>query len=346
MKGEGRRRFEVLKGFLLSLLRRFAVVWISSLRFSMNFQDDADLCAECGIRQNAESNMTNTLFEVCTDPKCGHKFCSNCLHDLFSNQGKRQFACKRCTASGRQILVRKDKLSKKSLEETEVEKDVRVRKKVLAIYNKNESSFPNARAFKDYEEEVEDLIYNLVHDINVAETQARIKKYASLNEESIAFNEGKRSEEDQVLDKAIRLQSAELYQKLNEIRAADEEERLYQRERKRQVNQLMLGERETIDVQRGGAHVAINGDATNAAAQQQLYLASQQSVFQLLNPRELPKPLEIHTFDRRALSQMSKEDKRLMHAAAGYDHTEWFRKSWTEIVTSITGEECRQQNWD
>lgn len=311
----------------------------------MNFQDDADVCAECGIRQNAESNMTNTLFEVCTDPKCGHKFCSNCLYDLFTNQGKRQFACKRCSGSGRQIMVKRDKLSKKSLEETEVEKDVRVRKKVKAVYNRTESSFPNAGAFRDYEEQVEDLIFNLVHDIDVAATQAKIKKYASQNEESIAFNAGKRSEEDQVMDKTIRLQSADLQSKLMELHAADVEEKMYQKEVKRQVNQLMLGERETLDVHKGSATV-VGTDASTAAGQQQLYLATQQSIYQLLNPRELPKAVQVNSFDRKALARMSKGDKKLMHAAAGYDHMEWFRKSWTEISSSVTGDGLTSTTWD
>jgi len=311
----------------------------------MNFQDDTDMCAECGIRQNAESNMTNTVFEVCMDPKCGHKFCSNCLYDLFTNQGKRQFACKKCSASGRQIMVKRDKLSKKSLEETEVEKDCRVRKKVKAVYNRTENSFPDAGAFRDYEEEVEDLIFNLVHDIDAAETQARVKKYALQNEESIAFNAGKRSEEEQVLDKTIRLQTADLQSKLMELHAAEVEEKMYQKEVKRQVNQLMLGERETLDVHKGTAAV-VGTDATTAAGQQQLYLATQQSIYQLLNPRELPKSVKVNTFDRKALARMSREDKKLMHAAAGYDHTEWFRKSWTEISSCVPGEGCQQRTWD
>ena len=311
----------------------------------MNFQDDEDLCAQCGIRQNAESNMTNTRFDVSTDPKCGHKFCSNCLYDLFTNQGKRQFACKKCSNSGRQIMVKRDKLSKKSLEETEVEKDVRVRKKVKAIYNRPENSFPSAGAFRDYEEHVEDLIFNLVHDIDVAETQAKIKKYASQNEESIAFNAGKRSEEDQVVDKIIRMQTAELQSKLMELHAADVEDKMYQKEVKRQVNQLLLGEREALEVHRG-ASIVTGTDTVTPAGQQQLYLATQQNIYQLLNPRELPKAMQVNSFDRKALARMSKEDKRLMHAAGGYDHTEWFRKSWTEITSSVTGNGIASPTWD
>jgi hypothetical protein len=311
--------------------------------------DDADLCAQCGARQNAESNMTNTVFEICSDPKCGHKFCSNCLHDLFSNQGKRQFACKKCTAAGRQIMVKRDKLSRKSLEETEVEKDVRVRRKVRAIYNKTEEAFSDAGAFRDYEEQVEDIIFNLVHDLDVDATQARIKEYSRLNEESIAFNAGRRNEQEQVLDKQIRLRDEEWRHKLQESHAADEEERMYQREHKRQVTQLMLGERDTIDVSKSksiGGSAATAASATSAAMSQQQHLANQQSIFLRLNPRELPEVLESRSYDSKALARMSRDDKRLMHMAAGYNYVDWFRKSWKETVSSMPDGSCKQGKWD
>ena len=315
-------------------------------------QDSEDLCAQCGTQQNAESNLTNTVFQVCNDVKCGHKFCSNCLDDLFIHQGKRQFACKRCTASGRQVFVRKDKLSTKSLMETEVEKDVRVRRKVKAIYNKTKDAFADAQSFRDYEEEVEDIIFNLVHGIDVDDTQARIKKYSLENEETIAFNMGKAHEDDQLLDKTIKEKDESLKRKITESRLAQEEERNYRKEHKRQENQLMLGERESINVTKESAAATAFDVAGHGASANDQLLANQQaslnhqSIFRLLNPRELPKATRIKNSDRSSLNKMKNEDKRRMHSAGGYDHTEWFRKSWREIVT--TGGICNSQkpHWD
>ncbi len=232
--------------------------------------------------------------------------------------------------------------------EMEAEKDARVRRKVKAIYNKMESSFSNSQAFRDYEEEVEDVIFNLVHGIDVDETQARIKKYAALNEESIAFNAGKQSEEDQIMDKQIRLQGEELQRKIHESHKAEEDERNYKREHKRQVNQLMLGERDSVHVTKEAAFnaAAVGGTSaeSEAAASQQM-LSNQQSIYMLLNPRELPKTTKTKAFDRKALSLMKKDDVRRMHAAAGYDHTEWFRKSWIEAVSTV-GESAKHSTWD
>ncbi len=312
-------------------------------------QDSEDHCAQCGLPQNAESNLTNTKFKVCSDAKCGHKFCSNCLDDLFIHQGKRQFACKRCTASGRQVFVRQDKLSEKSLLETEVEKDVRVRRKVKAIYNKTKDAFTDPKSYRDYEEEVEDIIYNLVHDIDVDLTQLRIKKYSLENEETIAFNAGKASEDDQLLVKIIKDKDENLKRKITESRLADEEEKNYKKEHKRQENEMMLGERDSIRITKdsmGGAAIDSKAAADPNAMNQQA-ITNQQNIFMLLNPRELPKTTKIKTFDKHSIQNMKKDDKRRMHSASGYDHADWFRKSWREIVTTFTNDtDVKQPLWD
>jgi hypothetical protein len=292
--------------------------------------------------------VTNTVFEVCVDPKCGHKFCSNCLHDMFTHQGKRQFACKKCTAQGRQVMIKREKLSAKSLAETEVEKDVRVRRKVMAIYNKQKEAFETIEEFRNYEEEVEDIIYNLVNNINTEKTQQIIKLYANRNEESIAYNAGKRSELDQVLDKQIQIQNENLLRKIQQNRISEEEEIRYKKEHKRQVNELMLGERDTLQVTKGMKIGALDTPASASASDiignnTQL---NQQSLFMLLNPRELPKIVKINTYDNAVIRRMSKDDRRLMHTASGYTHNEWFNKTWKEIKDTIGEGNVNQKEWN
>ena len=92
-------------------------------------------------------------------------------------------------------MVSKDKLSEKGLDETEVERDFRIRKKIKSIYNKVESDFENISKYKDYEEEVEDLIYSLVNSIEVDKTNQTIEHYKRANAEKITINQFKKSEE-------------------------------------------------------------------------------------------------------------------------------------------------------
>lgn len=86
-------------------------------------------------------------------------------------------------------------LSNKSIDETEVERDFRVRKRVKGIFNKTESEFSSSELFKDYEEMVEDLIFNLVNGTNVDDTNAAIEKYKQKNAEKITYNQLRKNEE-------------------------------------------------------------------------------------------------------------------------------------------------------
>lgn len=44
-----------------------------------------------------------------------------------------------------------------------VERDLRIRRKIRAIYNRNREDFSALKEFNDYEEDVEDIIFVLVH---------------------------------------------------------------------------------------------------------------------------------------------------------------------------------------
>lgn len=109
-------------------------------------------------------------------------------------------------------------LSDKSFDETEVEKDFRVRKKIKAIYNKCEAGhstpldqhifsfwltwfpnshitdFPSLREYNDYQEMAEDLIQKLVFQTDVDKCNEIIQKYMQQNAESITFNKHKKVE--------------------------------------------------------------------------------------------------------------------------------------------------------
>ncbi len=92
-------------------------------------------------------------------------------------------------------MVSRDKLSTKSLDETEVERDFSIRRKVKALYNKVESDFHTVDEFKNYEEMVEDIIYNLVNLIDVENTNQQIEKYKQENAKEILVNQFRRKEE-------------------------------------------------------------------------------------------------------------------------------------------------------
>lgn len=173
---------------------------------SVNFEDVYDKCGLCGKLQNAVSNLNEKPFLINTVPTCGHKFCETCIQRELNR--KRSFLCSICNTA-----VTKDKLSSKTFEEIEVEKDVAMRRKIKTLFNKTEDDFTTLEEYENYQEKIEDIIYNLVHEINVTETKEMIDSYEKENKEAAAKKQLKilsklREEEqklkDEDLAKAIR----------------------------------------------------------------------------------------------------------------------------------------------
>jgi len=70
------------------------------------------------------------------------------------------------------------------------------------VFNKTEEDFPNINDYKDYEEMIEDIIYNIVRGINVPEMEEKIEKYKQENARAITlkFSElQKRDKEEMIL---------------------------------------------------------------------------------------------------------------------------------------------------
>jgi CDK-activating kinase assembly factor MAT1 len=58
-----------------------------------------------------------------------------------------------------------------------VERDFTIRKKIKGIYNKTIESFPTDLDYRNYEETVEDVIFNLVNNIDVEQTNKLVELY-------------------------------------------------------------------------------------------------------------------------------------------------------------------------
>ena len=69
-----------------------------------------------------------------------------------------------------------------------VEKEVDIRRRVLRDFNKHEEDFATLREYNDYLEEVETIIYNLVHNIDQLETNKKIEKFKKENRDFIMRN--------------------------------------------------------------------------------------------------------------------------------------------------------------
>ncbi|CAG9465731.1 unnamed protein product [Pedinophyceae sp. YPF-701] len=73
--------------------------------------------------------------------------------------------------------------------EDRMDRELRFRKYVQDIYDKDEGDFPTAEEWYAYQEEVEDIIENFVENKNVAETEARVAKYKQENRSRVLSKE-------------------------------------------------------------------------------------------------------------------------------------------------------------
>ena len=90
------------------------------------------------------------------------------------------------------------------MDENEVERDFRIRRRIMAIYNKTEDQFQTLDEYKDYEEEREDIIFNLVHGIDEEDSERRVKEYEAKNVLNIATNQYRKIEEAMLQEASIR----------------------------------------------------------------------------------------------------------------------------------------------
>lgn len=116
----------------------------------------------------------------------------------------------------------------------ELDRDSNIRRRYLRWFNKRREDFPNALAYDDYLEMVEDMVYNLVHNIDTEKTKANIDKYRRDNQDLIAHNEVKIADEQRDEREQISAVEHERIATLAELRKQDDEEEKERQDKRRQ----------------------------------------------------------------------------------------------------------------
>lgn len=70
----------------------------------MDSVDLNDYCSICNKQQNSVSNLLGKSFQINTVPRCGHKFCDDCIRREFNR--KRSFLCPKCGTAVTQDKVK------------------------------------------------------------------------------------------------------------------------------------------------------------------------------------------------------------------------------------------------
>jgi CDK-activating kinase assembly factor MAT1 len=104
---------------------------------------------------------------------CYHLLCNSCVDRLFM-QG--QAPCPQCGN-----ILRKSSFHVPKFADLRVEKECRIRRQVARCLNKRPEDFATLREYNDYLEEVEKMVFQLVNDVDVEATMARLDAYRREN---------------------------------------------------------------------------------------------------------------------------------------------------------------------
>ncbi|KAI7859017.1 CDK-activating kinase assembly factor MAT1-domain-containing protein [Circinella umbellata] len=215
----------------------------------VSYQEEDAQCPVC----KSDKYLTPNL-KLLVSP-CFHKMCESCIDRLFSAGPA---PCPIC-----QQVLRKNQFMSQIFEDLEVEKEVRIRKRVNKVFNKRPEDFPSIRLYNDYLEEVEDITFNLMNEVDVAETEARITAYEMENKDSIAANEARMANEQRYMNYQDELEKQQREQKREEyIQLLEEERRQKEHEKAEIIKELatsnksaqaVLATRQSITLKRSSA---------------------------------------------------------------------------------------------
>ncbi|KAH7889926.1 CDK-activating kinase assembly factor [Phlebopus sp. FC_14] len=148
---------------------------------------------------------------------CYHKMCESCIDRLFTLGPA---PCPIC-----QKVLRKLAFTPQTFEDLTVEKEVAVRRRIAKEFNKHREDFPDLRSYNDYLEEVEDITFNLINDIDVPQTEAKIEAYRKENAALIELNVRRDAQYAEALKEQEEQERLEREQRALELRREEEVER-------------------------------------------------------------------------------------------------------------------------
>lgn len=122
-----------------------------------------------------------------------------------------------------------------------MERDSLIRKRIKAIFNKTVEMFTNEDEFRDYEEQVEDIIFNLANNIDVDATNKQIAAYQKENLKVIAENQSRIQRENERMREQIIKDDEQRRLRMNEEQELVKNEKILRLERAKQLNEIALG---------------------------------------------------------------------------------------------------------
>ena len=149
------------------------------------------------------------------------------------------FTCPTCDTP-----VRREKLSNRTLDDIQCERDSGWRKKVLKVYNKVQTDFDDLLEYNNYLEEVEDIIFAIVNEEpNAEECIAKYRKYEEENKNAIVARQSQRADEDRTIEARIAAEQRDVERRKRDLIEGEKAVAAAKRRYKQEATQVSLGVR-------------------------------------------------------------------------------------------------------
>ncbi|KAF2453821.1 CDK-activating kinase assembly factor MAT1-domain-containing protein, partial [Lineolata rhizophorae] len=136
-----------------------------------------EICPVCKSSRYLNPNM-----RFLVNPECYHKMCESCVDRIFSGGPAN------CPIAGCRRTLRKNRFRNQTFGDIQIEREVDIRRRINDIFNRREDEFDTLLDYNNYLNEVEDLTFNLINNIDVEATERRIAGYKAENKAAIARN--------------------------------------------------------------------------------------------------------------------------------------------------------------
>ena len=120
-----------------------------------------------------------------------------------------------------------------------MEREVDIRRRVAAVFNRREDEFTTLLAYNNYLEEIETLTFNLLYNVDVKATEQKLASYAQQNATSITKNQQRQQKESANAEAQLAAQKEQARIRRAEALREEEDERREKEEGRREILQRL-----------------------------------------------------------------------------------------------------------
>jgi len=294
------------------------------------------------------------------NPECYHKMCESCVDRIFSH-GPAQ-----CPVAGCRKTLRKHRFRAQTFEDIKVEREVDIRRRIAEVFNRREDDFETLLDYNNYLNDVEDITFNLVNNIDVAESEKKLQKYKEENGQSIKHNATLDNDEKANLQAQQAAEKEQARLRRDAARRELEEEKREKEQGQRQIiDKLASGQGNAAKIIREGERIMLKRSSARRADMERIQepipaaeaLAhggnstngSDSFVIRGLKKRTAPEPEKAYdpfdglTYVREYYVLQDKYDwewldparNDLAYTAGGYDVNEYTQRALSEAFAGL-----------